>query len=692
MPLRFEANRGQWNAAVRYGAHGSGYELLLTGQGATLQFAGAGAVDVTFAHSNRAPEIEPLDRMAALTDYFLGPRENWHAGVANYARVRYREVYPGIDLVYYGNQRQLEYDFVLQPGADPRAIRMNFHGAQGVSITPEGDLAIEAASGRLVQKRPLVYQEDSSGRRTPIAGRYVLLAHRAVGVRVDGYDRKRRLVIDPVLSYSTYIGGSGLDQVTAVQLDPNGRLYVAGSTGTGDLSATDGAYNNANAGNTDIFFAIFDTSSTGNDQLVYLTYLGGTNNDTALALAVDPQGRAYITGTTNSTDFPMAGNSVQTVGPASVTDAFVAVLDPSQAGGAGLIYSTFLGGTTGKNSGNAIALDQNGNIFVVGTTASTDFPVTSSAYAGVLWGTSDAFITELNMNSTSLVYSTYIGGELDDDGRGVAVLPNGQVYFAVSTDSLQFPLAGPSYNPNNAGGYDIVVGLLDTTKSATDSLIYSTYFGGSANDMVRGAAVDIHGNLLLTGYTLSSDFPVTTNAAQYNYGGGGDAFVAVVNATHGFVQYSSFLGGSDGEVGYAVAGDSAGMIYIAGYTLSADFPVTSNAPQPNWGHGIDVFVTSINPAVSGPPAAQYATYFGGATINSAAALAVDANSTVYVGGYTEGEFPIGGNAYQGGFAGGTTDGFILVLANGAASQTTLHRPTVTDGGAVSESRRAHLHQ
>jgi hypothetical protein len=480
---------------------------------------------------------------------------------------------------------------------------------------------------------------------------------------VNRFDRSRKLVIDPILSYATYLGGSEDDQITAVQLSSKGLLYMVGSTQTQDITAINGAYDNNNYGLTDIFLAIVDPSQQGNDQLVYFSYLGGSNIDIPLALAVDPNGVAYMTGTTTSTDFPIVGNSIQTLGPATVTEAFIAAIDPSQYGMVSLIYSTFLGGQTGTNSGNAITLDKSGNIYVVGTTASSDFPVTDSAYAGVLYGPTDAFLTEVSIYSPTVIYSSYLGGEADDDGRGVAIAANGQVYVAISTDSSQFPLAGFSYNPNNSGGYDIAVALFDVTQSGLGSLVYSTYLGGGSNDMVRGVALDPTGNLLITGYTLSRDFPVTADAAQHTYGGGGDVYVAAVNALTptAFLKYSTFIGGSDGEVAYAVAADPAGNIFVTGYTLSPDFPITANAPQPSWGQGIDVFLVKLKPHVAGLSALQYSTYIGGATVNSALALAVGPDGAAYVGGKTEGEFPTSANASQGGFAGGSFDGFMLIV-------------------------------
>jgi hypothetical protein len=669
LPLRFEANRGQFDPSVQYAARGGGYDLLFTGQGPSLRFGRSQAIDISLVNGNRQPVVEGLDALKVRTNYMIGARANWHTEVPNYARVAYRQAYPGVDVIYYGSNNQLEYDFVLAPGADPGAIRMRFSGAGQLRLTREGDLVLESPSGRMTQQRPSIYQESAWGRRA-IGGRYVLLDGNTVGLKVDGYDKRRKLVIDPILAYATYLGGTGLDQITAVQLVPNGRLYMVGQTATQFFTAINGAYDNNTSGVISIFLAIADTTQAGQDQLIYFTYLGGSSSDVPLAVAVDANGVAYMTGTTTSTDFPMAGNSLQTLGPDVVTEAFVAVIDPSQYGGVSLIYSTFLGGQTGANSGNAIGVDSSGNIYVAGTTASSDFPVTASGYAINLYGPSDAFLTVISeSDSTAPLYSSYLGGENDDDGRALVLLPNGQVYVGISTDGLLFPLAGYSYNPNNSGGYDVAIALFDTTQTGVASLIYSTYIGGSANDMVRGLTLDNAGNLVVTGYTLSPNFPVTADAAQHSYGGGGDAFVTVVNAftPTAFLKYSTFLGGSDGEVAYAVAVDTAGFIYVTGYTLSPDFPITQNAPQPAWGQGIDIFVTKLQPHVAGLSALQYSTFLGGATVNTGLAVAVDSNFTAYVAGWTVGEFPTASNAQQGGYGGGPSDGFFMVLADPSAT-------------------------
>ncbi len=666
LPLRFEANRGQWDPAVRYAARANGYALLLTAAGPVVAFPGSQRVAIRLLDSNPAAPIEALDPLPSHTDYFLGSRDGWHTGVPNYSRVRYGAIYPGIDVVYYGNPSRLEYDFVLQPGADPGAIRLNFRGAGHLRITAEGDLAFESAGTSMVQEKPVIYQQDGpTATRRQVQGSYVLMARNVVGIRLAHYDRSEPLVIDPTLVYSTFMGGSGRDQIKAARLDSAGRLYVAGSTETNDLVATTNTYQAANAGLTDIFIAVIDTTPGKGFPILYFSYAGGTGNDIPLAMALDSSGNIYITGTTNSTDFPTAGSAIQTAGAGSnIVSGFVLELNPGLSSGtSSLVYSSYLGGTTGNQSANGIALDASGNIYIIGTTNATDFPVSSTAYQSTLNGLQDAFLCKIAPTSSTLAYSTYLGGELEDDGRGIAIASNGLVYFAVNTNSTQFPLAGVAYQSSLAGNYDIAIGAMDMTQSGSGSLVYATYFGGSDNDEARKLSLDASGNLLLTGFTLSSDFPVTPDAIQPAYGGNSDAFVLVVNpANPAFLLYSSYLGGADGEVGSDIAADTAGFLYITGYTISADFPTTANAPQPLWGRGIDIFVTKLQRGVAGLPGLPWSTYAGGKGSNSGLALVVGPDGTVYVAGYAGSQFQATSNATQGAFDGGYSDGFILVMS------------------------------
>jgi hypothetical protein len=666
MPVRFEANQGQFAPAVRFAARGVGYDFALTGHGQELRFGAANTVKMEFLGGNRSPRMEGLDRLPGQTDYFVGARSQWHAGVASYERVRYDAVYPGIDVVYYGTGSKLEYDFVLQPGADADAIRLRFSGSDRVRVTPAGDVALVTSEGLVLQKRPVVYQMDAAGKRHEISGRYARVGQDSVAIRLGRYDHQRELVIDPVISYSTLIGASQTDQVVAMKIGLNGRLYIAGWTQSGELASSDMPYTSL----TDTFIQVVDTKAGTGYPTVYSTYLGGSSLDIVTALDVDAAGFIYVTGTTTSTDFPVVGSAVQTTGAATTVDGFVSKIDPNAAGtGNSLVYSTYLGGTVGDDTPAGIAAGANGMIYVTGTTKSPDFPVTDNAYAAALYGPSDVFVSKIDPSNANLVYSSFFGSELDDTAAGIALGSNGVVYFAATTLGTQFPMAGFSFNGNSSGNYDVVIDAVDTTKSGTDSLIYGTYFGGSDSEGVKAMTLDAQGRIVITGYTVSADLPVTAaTAVQSTYGGNADVFVAIFDITKPFFNsliYSTYLGGSQGEVAYAVATDKAGYIYVTGYTLSPDFPVV-NAIQPNWGGGVDLFLTRLKPGVKGLPGIDYSTYIGIDALIVGTSLALDASSNLYVGGYTEGYLPLLGNPQQPNYGGGFSDGFFFVVPTGGA--------------------------
>jgi hypothetical protein len=683
LPLRFERNQGQFDPAVRYAARASAFALALTAQGASLSFPDSPRVSLSLAGSAVSPAIEPEDPQAARTDYLVGDRRNWHTGVASFGRVRYRSVYPGVDLIFYGNASRLEYDFVLQPGADPAAIRLRFDGAGKPSLTAAGDLALETPGGRMLQHKPVLYQQDShTSQRRAVYGRYTLLAGGLVGIQVDRYNTSQPLVIDPVITYTTLMGGGGAETMAGMKIRA-GLMYIVGSTGSGDWAqpSLDIPYDSQR----DCFIEIIDISTPPAYKLKYFTYLGGSNNDTPLAMDVDTPGFVYLTGYTSSTDFPMqgnalvnisSGNATQNAGAATTNAVFLSKLDPNQAGtGNSLVFSTYLSGTLGDDQAEGLAVGPNGIAYLIGTTKSADFPITPNAYAASLYGPSDCFLAQVDTINAILLYSTFFGSELDDDGRAIVLAPNGLVYFAGTTLGTQFPVAGAAYSQYPFGNYDVVIGAFDLTQSGVNSLVYGTYFGGSEIDEVKAIALDSRGRLVVTGYTLSPDFPVTAlTAVQAKNHGNADAFVSLVDLrlpASGFVLYSTFLGGSDGEVAYGVTADSADHLYVTGYTLSSDFPVTANAPQPNWGGGTNLFVTRINPAIGGLAGLDYSTYIGLDNTMVGCCLVVGTDGSLFVGGFTEGYLPLlpGYTPLQSNYGGGFSDDFLMVLSPPASGVT-----------------------
>ncbi len=673
LPIRFEPNTGQWDSRVKFFARTGDSRLMLTAGEAVLS-AGGQSIGLSLVHSNPAPRIDGMDPLPARAGYFIGnDRTRWRSSVTQYGRVRYAEVYRGIDLVYYGNASRLEYDLVLRPGADAGDIRLQFRGADRLRLNGFGDLLLDAGNTTLIEERPVIYQETASGERRPVEGRYKLLGSGLVGVELDAYDHSRPLTIDPVLVYSSFIGGSGQDAVTAVKLDKSGNVWVAGFTGTGDLTASVNAFQSANGGGTNIFLAEFNPKGDSSSSLLFLTYIGGSGVDMPNDMAIDGNGNIYLTGSTTSANFPLGGTALQNgLAGSAGQDAFVIKFNPNADNAPDqMVYSTYFGGTD-IDIGYGIDVDAAGGIYVIGTTRSQDFPLTGSAYASVIYGPQDAFVAKFDLTqSSTLVYSTYLGGELEDDGRAIAVTPSGTVYVGGSTESTGFPQAGNQYQSQLAGGgfVDGWVAQMDLTQSGTASLIYSTYMGGSDLDEIRKIAIDPSGMLLVTGYTMSQDFPVSATAFQKQLGGGtagnADAFVARVDLTappSRFLNYSTYLGGSDGEVGYGVSADKSGIIYVTGYTLSKDFPVAGNPLLATWQGGIEVFFSKLNPAITGPGALSYSSYLGVAGVHNGFGIAVGSDGTMYIGGYTayQDVYPTA-NAFQPGFGGGLSDGFLIVM-------------------------------
>ncbi|HKS96611.1 MAG TPA: SBBP repeat-containing protein, partial [Terriglobia bacterium] len=570
---------------------------------------------------------------------------------------------------------QLEYDFVVASRADPSRIALKIQSARTgrdapLRVDARGDLVIGTQAGEVRFHKPVVYQlaagkSCSHGskveNRESVEGRYVLRGKQQVGFQVGAYDPTRPLVIDPVLSYSTYLGGtSGADYGQAIAVDPAGNAYVTGYTCSTDFPTLDPVQSlNASGGCEDAFVAKLDA---GGDALVYSTFLGGTGNDVGLGIAVDPAGRAYVAGYTCSADFPVV-NAVQATSNGDC-DAFVSKLNSA---GNNFVYSTYLGGSD-TDVAQAIAADPAGNAYVTGYTLSEDFPTTNGAFQTVFGGgacggvpgepkpCADGFVAKLNPAGSALVYSTFLGGSSYDAGQGIAVDGAGNAYITGFTLSANFPTAHalqPGCNncglagaaPGQGVSSDAFVTKLNPAGAA---LVYSTYLGGSGADTGTGIAVDPPGNAYVTGYTASKDFP-TTNPLQTNQAGGYDAFVTKLKADGSAFVYSTYLGGSGNDLGFAIAVDSAGVATIAGETFSEDFP-SSDAFQPNLHGGFDAFVGRLNAAGD---ALVYSSYLGGGSGDQALGVALDSSGSAYVAGITNSDdFPTTSVAFQAACEGG----------------------------------------
>jgi hypothetical protein len=685
LPLYFEANQGQTDRRVTFLSRGSNHTLFLTPTEAVLVLSKARPADAgpaqklkdtpekshsatqailrsKFVGANSRPRINGRAELPGKTNYFIGnDPTKWRTNVPTYAKVEYENLYPGIDLVYYGNQRQLEYDFIVRPGADPKKIVLELRGADKLDIDPYGDLVLNTAVGAIHQRKPLIYQEVDGVRRE-IPGSYVLTGTRQVGFQVAAYDSTRLLIIDPVLFYSTYLGGSANDSGHGIAVDGAGNAYVAGATNSSNFPTTGGAFQTALHGVENAF--VTKLNPTGS-ALVYSTYFGGSGDGTnPLSIAVDSSGNAYVTGITFDADFPTTPGAFQTTFGGSGTccgsasgDAFVTKLNPT---GSGLVYSTYLGGNRGDN-GNGIAVDGAGNAYVAGQTSSTNFPTTAGAFQTTFsGGTWDAFVTKLNPLGSGLVYSTYLGGGGDDLGFSIALDSAGNAYVTGETSSTNFPVTPGVFQTSLAGGFDAFVTKLNPLGSG---LAYSTYFGGSGNDLGRGIALDGAGNAYVTGYISSTNFPTTAGAFQTMFGGGAlDAFVTKLNPLGTGLLYSTYLGGSGDDFGQGVAVDTSGNVYVTGFTGSTNFP-TANPVQATFGGGtFDAFVTAVNPLGTG---LVYSTYLGGSDTDFGFSVALDSllNPNVYVTGQTGStNFPITTGAFQT-VLGGGTDAFVTKITN-----------------------------
>ncbi len=607
-PISFEANIGQADPAVEFLAHGRNGNLLLTGNEAwlTLQKSGQGSepgvLRLKLPGANPHPQLEGLDLLPGRANYFGGNDPGrWRTNAPTFAKVRYGDVYPGVDLVYYGNQQKLEYDFVVHPGADPNLIALEFAGAEAISLEANGDLLLQLPGDLVRQHRPVVYQEVNGSRKL-LVGDYILRPDRQVGFRVADYDRTRPLIIDPVLSYSATFGGGGLNQALAIALDAQGNVYVTGNTTAADFPIVN-AVQAGFLGTQDVFVTKFDT----NGAIVYSTFLGGgafghiDAYSSGQGIAVDAEGDAVVTGYTGATNFPTA-NALQPIHGGGI-DAFVTKLNPA---GNALLYSTFLGGT-GFDAANAIALATNGDAIITGYTQSTNFP-TANAAQPAYGGTGDAFVARLGADGGTLTYSTYLGGSGSENngvsllvglpsyviahfGGALAVDFDGNAFVTGWTYSTNFPVLNAFQPTNGTSYYDLFGAAFITKFDPAGSLVYSTYLGGGQGDFGRAIGVDFNDNVYVAG-SDGGDFggglPIT-NAFQPAFGGGphiGDGFVAAFDATGTNLIYCTYLGGSGDEQinGIAVRPED-GAVVVTGFTDSPDFPLV-DAVQPTGYQGL----------------------------------------------------------------------------------------------------------
>ena len=685
-PLRFESNLGQVDRRAGFVVRGSAMTAYLAPREAVFAVPSseAGAADIvrmmlqnTDGKSRGVGELEQTGRAS----YFVGnDRTKWRTGVVSYARVRYPSVYSGIDLIYHGDSTgNVEYDFVTGPGADVRRIEFRLVGATGVRIE-DGDLVASTASGEIRQHRPAVYQ-DVGGRRRIVSGGFELRSDGSVGFRIADYDRSRPVTIDPVLAYSTLIGGSSSDFANSVAVDPDGFVYLVGGTRALDFPSGV-SFPGTTRGEADIFIAKFDQAGT---SLMYSIFVGGSSPDVPTSIRVMPDGTVVVRGYSSSTDFPTANAAQPSLGGGQ--DIVVFKINPA---GTAFVYSTYLGGESTEDCFTGLDIDGAGNAYVSGCTQSTRFPV-KNAMQATLGGNSDGFLVKYSATG-AVLFATYIGGSGDEAAYDVAAGPNGSVYVGGFSSSQDLPTKN-AIQPTLDGPYDGFVGKLAPDGQ---SYVYLTYLGGSGGDTVARIAVDALGAVYAVSQVDSLDFPVV-GAFQAQYGGGlYDGAVTKINPSGTAIVYSSFIGGSGVDGLYGVNVDGRGAAFVAGSTDSTDLPLAHPIQSAKHG-GIDIFVAHVSPDGA---SLEFSTYVGGAGDDLTNQAAIDVDGNLYVSFFTySADFPTV-TPFQATLNGTTDPGFFKISdtysltwtapnADGAAPTNlaaTLSGTSSTPGGKTDDTR------
>ncbi|MGP8243954.1 MAG: SBBP repeat-containing protein [Bryobacteraceae bacterium] len=648
LPLMFEPNVGQANVAAEFVAHTPQCAAQFDRRGITLR-RGDDAIRIAFGNASPATRISGVEPTGGRANYFVGSNANWITGIPLYRGVRYAEVYPGIGVDFHSPDSSLqeagdlEYDFLVRPGARVAAIRLAFSGIQAMHLD-RGDLILKTAHGEFRHRHPRIYREKN-GKRLEIAGGFVLRGRNEVGFETAPGWADSALVIDPVLTYSTYVGGSSNTMAWAVAVDSTGSAYLAGETLPVNFGAT--FHVSDSTSSTDAFLVKMNSAGTA---VVYADYFGGAQRSSARGVAVDSGGNAYVTGFAYSSDFPTTSSAYRSPS-LGMADAFVMKLNPA---GAALVYSALIGGA-GNDFATGIAIDTSGNAYVSGYTTSLAFPVTNAFQPSYGGGVQDAFVAKLNSAGSALLYATYLGGTGNDVASGVAVDSLGYAYVAGYTDSLNFPTANALY-ASPAGQGDAFVTKLTPSGSG---LVFSTYLGGSQVDMASAIAIDSSDNVFVTGTTLSIDFPATAGAFQTSNNGSYDAFVAELNSQGSALVYSTYVGGEGSDQATAIAVGGNDVAYIAGFTYSLHFPVQS-AVQSSPGGAQDAFAAAI---AAGGGSLTLATYLGGAGNDQANGIAIDSSGGVYIAGSSlSSNFPTTGGAFRTTYT--AESGFLAKLSTG----------------------------
>lgn len=744
LPLTFVSNAGQAAPHVAYYSQGSGFLFQFTAREVLLTFvhepslAGSGTNGTTgilngpatptsgtqplrqltlalqFLGVNSQTKIEGHRRQPGKIHYLRGSdRSKWQKNIATYEEVVYRQLWPGIDMVFRGANGQLKYDFVVQPGVSVDKIRLAYRGAERLSLDEAGNLRIQTRFGRLIDDRPQTYQQ-TAGRQIPIGSRFVLdpARKRAFGFKVDTYDKTLPLVIDPGLVFSTYLGGRSTEFTRGIAVDPAGNIYVTTSTFSPDMPTTVGAYDRVcdrgtgSCFNGEMFVAKLDPTGS---QLIYGTFLGGAFGDFPLNLAVDAAGNAYVVGGTFSANLiPAATKSFdRNHNPGFITDGFLAKLSPD---GTNLLFATYFGGNRSDEIWS-IAVKDEQNVFVVGFTRSPDFPVTPGAFdsmcdAAGACAQSDAFVAKFNTTSdgaAALVYSTFLGGSGFEIALEVAIDGTGAAVVGGHTSSNDFPLQG-AFDSSRTGSVFSNEVFLTKINPAGSGLLYSSYLGGAGSESLGGVGIDQLGRIYAAGHVSSitfpapytTDFPTTPGAFDRIFNGIGEAYLVQIDPTmsgSASLLYSTFLGGGASDQVDSLAIESPGIVFLAGSTVSSDFPTTPGAfDRGQLTSFFSAFVATLDINRS---RLLYGSYLGGhcpdvRSSNSAVGVATDGAGNAYITGYTSSSvFTTTPGAYDRTFNGPFSDMFVIKLATVPRGQIELLIRTVqnwTNAGTLNSGQ------
>ncbi len=729
LPLSFEPNQGQSDGKVQFLARGNGYSLYLTSGEAALDFGGkqSAAVEMKLAGANANPQIAGAERLPGHSNYFIGnDPSRWHRNVPQYGRVVYREVYQGIDLAFYGNQGRLEYDFDVAPGADPNQIQLDLSGADQLKIAENGDLVLIKNRRELRFQRPRVYQNSSSGQQS-VSGSFILRADNRVSFKLGDYDRTRALVIDPVLSFSSYLGGAGDESCTgatgapfvahcpAISVDAAGNIYIAGTTtSTTTFAGITPQVPAIASGPANVFVSKIRLSSS-TSTLDFVTYLGGAGTQYPVGVGVDSGFNLYVAGTTSAGDYPVTSTAFQSPPVSAGNHVFVSELD---ATGSALQYSTYLAGDGGDQAAG-MTVDTLAKVYVFGTTTSKNLPATPGALQTSPNAANQFFFAKVDPAAggpSGLQYLTYIGGASPANGAvtggAVAVDSNFNVYLAGATNFVDMPIANGYTGTKQTGqtvrcGFDVWAARLTPPANHTQQYTpsFETYFGdpgpssgstcpaGSGDDIAYGVASD-GTSTYITGSTTSTNItvPTTTTAFQSTSGGGSDAFVAKLGAplNSGTSQgstplsYFTYLGGGNQDVGLSIVADSLQNARVTGLTKSANFPATANNPLQGsfQGGASDAFVARlVTTGTSSSANVNTVSFLGGSGADIGTSIALDPLLNEYIVGETSsGNFPTANALPAGGGLSGGPDAFVTEVGPNTAG---LSMPAVTPANSTS---------